>query len=417
MNAAHPSAAMSWQEVLDTYFPAYLLPNACRHAIPVDCAVRFLERLTGNPGHLRVLRMVSLLSAKRESAEQFAFESLPDLVRVLPSQSISLTREWRGGFHGRLDIPGTLGAQRAGDPTLFVTRTRRRTFNLPENQLVRTVAEQLLAWISELRRAGVLEAYGWADALLACEGQLRLMLSRTLFRDVDSVVVDGFHYHAARAARHRCFEDALDWYSWMDDALSATDDEATARLIAAGALTPVSDPTRFEIAVLIRLILGIEMALEQAADGRVWGVESSILIGNRKDVVRFVRDDGLTVRVHYNQAVLPQGDRDLGVRHYFGETGRLRPDLTIIVEKDGEPVRAIVVEIKLSDDPSYWATGFEEALLYRWEYRNHLTGWPKAIVVVPGRPAGRPRREDDVIVSGWDQWPQPEVVEGILALT
>jgi hypothetical protein len=35
--------------------------------------------------------------------------------------------------------------------------------------------------------------------------------------------------------------------------------------------------------------------------------------------------------------------------------------------------------------------------VYRWEYADALTGWPKAVLVVPPAAHGRARRSDDVV--------------------
>ena len=71
--------------------------------------------------------------------------------------------------------------------------------------------------------------------------------------------------------------------------------------------------------------------------------------------------------------------------------------------------------MKLSEDPSYRLAGLHEAHLYRAEYAEHLTGWPKVILVASGSLPGAVREQDEVVAVSWDQWVPRPVVKGILA--
>lgn len=76
--------------------------------------------------------------------------------------------------------------------------------------------------------------------------------------------------------------------------------------------------------------------------------------------------------------------------------------------------RAVVIEARLSADPSYLAQGLQEAFLYRIEHAAHLRGWPAAILVASSPLPGEPRREDDVIAVGWDRWVPAAVLDGLV---
>lgn len=143
--------------------------------------------------------------------------------------------------------------------------------------------------------------------------------------------------------------------------------EKMAKTVAAGALLPLSDATRFELATLLRA------GLESLAPGR-WREERALGIRGRDDVFAFVRDGNTAVRLYFNRAVLPSGQADLGGRHYLGNQGRLRPDVTVVVERADVHVDALVIECKHSRDLQYLLSGFHEAVLYRWEYADHLRG-------------------------------------------
>lgn len=191
------------------------------------------------------------------------------------------------------------------------------------------------------------------------------------------------------------------------------DPEKLAKAVASGALLPLSDATRFELATVLRLADAIRAALEAAAPGR-WREERALVIRGREDVFAFVRDDGIVVRLYFNRAVLPSGQADLGGRHYLGNQGRLRPDVTVVVENAGGHVDAVVIECKHSKDLQYLLSGFHEAVLYRWEYADHLRGPIKAALVTSGTVQGEVRDDDTVIASRWPSWPPEALVRQLI---
>ena len=92
----------------------------------------------------------------------------------------------------------------------------------------------------------------------------------------------------------------------------------------------------------------------------------------------------------------------------------MRPDVCVIVHRDGVMVGGVVVEVKLTDSLSYAQQGYAEALIYAREYPAFLKGWPKAVLVTTAPVAGEVRRDDEVVAVGWPGWVPDEVVEGIL---
>lgn len=196
--------------------------------------------------------------------------------------------------------------------------------------------------------------------------------------------------------------------------METIDPERVARLVAEGALAPLSAPTRFELAVVIRLVRGVWDHLRHYQPGQ-WTFSQNLVASNRRDIALFEHEDGARVRVFYDQAVLDPGFRDCAMHHYFGVDGRLRPDITCLVERPGVPTRACVVEVKLSPNLSYLMGGFAEAVVYRWEYADKLTGWPKSILVTPEQVSGLPRVDDDVIAIPWERWVPDDVLAGLLA--
>jgi hypothetical protein len=226
---------------------------------------------------------------------------------------------------------------------------------------------------------------------------------------VPDAPITAHHERCAHAAAHPAYASAAALHRALREGLDDRSPRRIARAVAEGALLPRDDAARFELAVLLRLVEALAERLEPAG----FTLERALILAGRRESACFTRGDR-RLRVHYNQACLDPGPYDAGLRRYLGQTGRLRPDLTMITEIPLEPPRAVVIEAKLSADPSYLARGLQEAFLYRFEHAAHLRGWPAAILVASSPLPGEPRREDAVIAVGWDRWVPAAVLDGLV---
>jgi hypothetical protein len=393
-----------WESFVAEHFPGYLLPEAFRRALPEDVAARFLTRIGGAPGHLSLLRAASVISARSDAVQELALARLPDLLaRRLPRPEV----EWcvrQGELRGRLDVAATLRRRMTGRLTELVARVPRARRRRPEDVLLWAVVSRLLAILRELRAAGVIGRAGWGGAIAPCEAALARAL---IVGAASGEPVTVHHEEAARTAPHPAYPLALLLHRALREALDARDPQLIARVLAAGALAPLADHTRFELAVLLRLIQALEARPR-------WTLRRTLVVPGRRDVAELVDEGGARLRLYYDQACLAPGPYDAGLRHYFGQRGRLRPDITVVSSAPGRAARATVIEAKLSEDPGYLAQGYREAIVYRSEYGAALTGWPKVILVTTAPIVAPPRREDEVIAVGWDQWVPEAVVEGLL---
>ncbi len=410
-----------WQKYLDEVFPTYLMPTAMRQSIDAASAERFLTRLGGLPGHFELLRGASLLAGREEELHRFCLESLPALARTLPSRTVVERHVCNGGFHGQLALTATMKYLLEGAPNRFVTRTRMRTFDIAENQLLHSVAVRLIELIAGLRKAELLKEGHWGGTALACESELRRTLAKTPLSKIRSNhKITMHHERAARNARGAGYEDALAWHEWLNHALDEDDGPRLAEILARGALWPLTEHAQFEIAVLVRLIQGLDnhaCRLSSAARSGIWDMQRSLVMAGRSDVARFVRDDGACIKVFYNQCILPGGERlgprDRGVKHFFGSTGRIRPDITLSVEPAGQTARAMIVEIKHSATPKTWRQGYQEALAYRHEYAGQLLDWPKSVLVTSGDIPGTVSRNFEVVATDWGRWVPDVIVNAV----
>ena len=138
----------TWEEFLSRKLFGYLLPASAATSLPEDEARRFLSRLTGRPHQLDLLREASVLAPRGEAFARFAGELLPSLVRALPSQNAIVTREWEGGFHGKLDVRRTLSEWLGGARSRFVTSSRPLSANMSETATPPEFSVEGRAWTS-----------------------------------------------------------------------------------------------------------------------------------------------------------------------------------------------------------------------------------------------------------------------------
>lgn len=402
-----------WEVWLGEQFPGFLLPASMHKAVPPAVAARFLARL-GRPDHLRVLQAAALFSppADAEALRALVLELMPRLLDVLPSRTEVHTRRWEDGYQGRLDVRATLAERLAGSPSAFVTRTRRRSHDLPETVLLKQVLKRLSRELRRLRGAGLLSA-SWARPLEGLELRIGQLLEGTVLRYIEDRPAEPGDLTAARSAREAGFRAAADWHQRMRVAFDEPSAEATARVIARGALAPASEDVRFELAVLLRLLSALRGAVEEAEPGR-WSLDLGLIRAGRADLATLRRDDGARIALHYNEALLPPGPRDREAAHYFGSAGRLRPDWTLEVSVTGSPPRYVVGEVKCSQNGAYLRSGFSEAVLYRFEYAESLWGELKSVLVVPGNVPGAARAGDATVAVGWAAWVPAVVLDGIL---
>ncbi len=412
-----PGASEAWEAYLGTRFPAYLLPSAARRCLTRDAALHFLRHFAPDGREeLRLVCSASLLSdpAKRGELRGLVAE-LPAFLRRLPSMTVVLRRTWRGGFQGRVDVARTLAARARGERLAYITSARRRSFALPETELLAVTLRRLRDRLRALQERGLLrvsQEARWSTGLGAALTAVERALDRSPLGALEATPLSPHHEQSAWRSRDGVYRRAAQWHRWLQ-AIEESD-EARAEHMARGALLPMDAPTRFHVAVLLRLAEGFERALVPAG----WRMELSAVLADRAEVVAFHRADGASVRVYHEHAVLPfdraLGDRDRGVAHYLAGSGRLRPDITVTLESAVRGRSGFAVEVKCSDDPVYLATGYGEAVLYRNEYRRDLRAMPKAALVAPGHIPGEVRDEDEVIAVPWASWPPPRMIERLV---
>lgn len=405
-----------WQEYLSTHAIGFLLPAAELNGVSVEAATVLLERLTKSPRALRLLRLAAVFSSSLHDLASFV-DAVESLARVLPSRSTIRTRHWQGGFHGRLDVRATQLLHAQAQRTSFVTREPVRSFDFPETLFLRAVLHRLVGSIRELREhEAISEKHSWGQVALSSASRLEHLVESSRLRHVPLLPLKEVTSHrvAAMNARHPAYRLAAEWHQRMVEGLDSSDPLELARVLAQGALWPASIDTRFEIAVAVRLVDALNQRLAERCSPSTFEFSRSIVMRDRSDIAAF-KVGTRRLSVFYNQAELPSGACDAGTARYVGVAGRMRPDVTIRVHDGSAEVTAFVVEVKLTPDQSYVAQGFKEAVLYRWEYSDHLRSWPKAVVVTScPLPSAELRPQDEVVALDWTNWPSTSLVDAFL---
>ena len=422
MQAARPD----WEHELTRSFPGWLLPASVRKQLSLEAAERFFARLTGRRDHLQLLRAASTLQSVESVAHRFVEVELPSLLRVLPARSTVVSRTWEGGFQGRLDIQATRRLHHAGQRTRFVTRTRRRDLALPENLLLRHVCDRLQAALRRVLSATT-EHRHWLAPLAARAHSLRMLQKGSTLREIPPLArVTGHHLQAARRAAHPAYTSAAELVQALHDGIDSTEPARVIPHLAAGALWPVSDAKRLELAVLCRLVdrvarrLGLPDAnapasTNDSASSSGWTVKQGLFAGQRAPAVTFTRSDLATLQIWLDRAPvgLETGRRFRLANHYLGAVPQ-RPDLSLRRHLPGQADTWALVEVKHTDSAAYVATGLGEALLYAHEYADQLSGWPK-VALVTSKPLTAPLLASDPVVAvDWERWANPALVDGLL---
>lgn len=402
---------MSWEPFLEEVFPAWLLPSSALRAMSVAHAESFLSLIVGRPDALSLLRATSTIAANRAALVRFA-SALDPWARALSGRCETERVLSNGVVRGRVDVSATLRRRMAGDRATLVLATRERVFDRPEDVLVASVARRAHALLDSLLRTSVSdEEERWDEALRAARERIAMVLAASRARSVPAQRVGDLHVRACERVGGAAYREAAALHGALRSGIDDDRPDVVARVVAEGALVPLTVERRFELAVALRLGRAIEERLR--TDGR-WRHERTLVVSKRGAIASFVRGDTARVDLYFDQARLDAGLRDTLGAHYLG-AGRLRPDVTVTATNARGQSRSSVVECKCSRDKRYLATGFSEAVAYRNEYGDALLDSPSASLVAPHGPFAPVRAGDAVIACAWSDWPPPMLLDALCA--
>ncbi|MBK7760185.1 MAG: hypothetical protein IPI35_28020 [Deltaproteobacteria bacterium] len=137
-----------------------------------------------------------------------------------------------------------------------------------------------------------------------------------------------------------------------------------------------------------------------------WSVEQGLIFKGRDEVLTLRGPEGHGLRLRYDQSQPELSWRVAALKAYLGLASRARPDISVLIDRPGRPPRAVLIEVKLSDNLDYIKSGFDEAIVYREENQRLFadeTDWPQTILVTSRALLAEPR-QDKVIAVDWRRW-------------
>lgn len=357
--------------------------SAKSEAIDLTTLRAFLDRLHGASADAELLGAVIDLIAGNYAT--FADETLPKILDALSNEVLSLEQVVGPALRGNPRWDRTLIGRLSGSlsPVQYVSRMSHRSFELPENQL--------LAWlVNDLRRAvEVIERRVGTAALHpdlirirdGCDAARRHHWFGDLsvpLRPAAAMMAASLRHRrpeyriAAKLARRRIELETRDenarWYNIL-------------ALLAVNWLEPVSDDDLFELYILV---LTLDLIADELGMGEP--VEYGLVTRGRGYVAMF-ENSHRTIKVFFDQtpsAVLKLNTRYTGViKGHRGLTGgQRRPDI-ILVSESGDGQRIALVEMKKSSDGRYLSDSVYKVFAYLFDFGHLIADRLRAVLVVP----------------------------------
>ena len=367
--------------------------GATSEAIDLAVLQSFLEKLHNTADDVRLLGSAVDLIVGGYRA--YAEEPLHRVLDALSNEMLAQEQIVGPGLRGNARWDRTILQRMSGtlSPVHYVSRTSHRSFELPENQL--------LSWlVDDLRRTvSIVEQRVGTAALHADLQTLRDECERARqhhwFSDIsvplrltpEMIAAASRHrrpeYRAAAALTRRRLEmETNDHHAWWYTIMS---------LLAVNWLEPVNDDDLFELYVLV-------LALDLLADELGFGepVEYGLVTSRRGHVALFEKDHQ-KVRVYFDQtpaAVLgiPTEYGQVFAQHRGISGGERRPDILVVAEREGE-TRLVMIEMKKTVDGRYISDSVYKVFAYLYDFRDTAGAGRtvKAVLVVPGGVSAAPR--------------------------
>lgn len=377
----------------------------------------FLDGLGGKDGESLPL-LAGALDLTRQDYSNFFRDYLPPLLDCIANESIAEQMVVGPALRGSPDWSRTMLGRRTGVllPTQYASRVPRRSFELPENQLVRWLVASVSDGLSDI--ASRLPQGRLPPVLATLQGMVGDAEADSLLGEVSPPPFPEPHMfacaerqrlpgyrEAARLADKRASltvgDDALRWL-------------ATLELLQANWLAPIDQDDLFELYALVLILDVLERNL-----GLGPPVEYGLVTAHREHVAAFGGPS--RVRVLFDQSParplkLATCFSGVAEQHSHLRSSPRRPDIVVI--RDGEHPHAIFVEVKRTANERYISDSVYKGFAYLHDFAGTWVSRPtspKLLLLLPERV--RPRADAklakmDLVVCGAEF---REVVRDVLA--
>jgi len=318
-------------------------------------------------------------------------EFVKALSRIFRKISHSTQREVfvnRGFIRGRVDWNLTLKKRysQGYDPTIFVCKPPGRTYNLPENQLLKFILIEMKKLIEETTALSKFEEKNirleelktkdgkgrWTDRISWLKFHVNNALKHVYLRGVDIPnQVNARMIRRAITARNKDYEKVADSHSLHHKIIQRMDRNTLIELIEKRILEPLKKDTLFELYVLFEVMnsLGNPEEVNLIKPGaKVIGKYRN---GEETVHIYFQRVRGLFEKSRYKK-IFDDYELDVSSR---------RPDITLYFEKED---KFLIIEVKRTVDRNYIVDSVYKVLGYVADFIEHFgkEQKPKSVLVV-----------------------------------
>lgn len=357
--------------------------GANSEAIDLASLDDFLQKLRGDYDVELLADMVDLVSGPYES---FLQDGISGLLDALANEMESRDEIVGPGLRGNPRWDRTVVSRMAGVLPIgrYHSRTAHRSFELPENALLRWLVDELLTSARKLARhsASATPHQTLAIILQRCEeaashhwlsqlsvppyltGEMIAAGKRSRRPDYRLAAI-----LAERRARLKARSENARWY-------------ATLMLLAVGWLEPVSDDDMFELYALTLVVDVVARELEFGEPE-----EYGLVASGRGHVAAF-RSNAGRLRVVFDQHPIGAGrDRYRGIiGAHRGVTGHARrPDISIFYDRKDDP-RFVIVEAKRTANERYVSDSIYKVFGYLYDFAALWTESqpaPRSVLLIP----------------------------------
>lgn len=377
-----------------------------------DALQSFLAKLRNRDASTELL--ATAIDLYRPQYRQFCQIELPPLLDALANERVGELSVDGPALRGQPRWAATVLARRTAriPSTSYISSVPKRSFDLPENMLVRWLVGSLVHAADRIEK--LIGSRFMPESVRYVQAACRSAMDHHWFGQVDMPPVPSADMlAAARRQRHRGYRIAS---ALASERLPREVKSKTSRwlalldLLRVNWLEPVDPEELFE---LYALALVLEVLKDELNLGEP--SELGLVMPGRRHVAKFSAGEDSKVFVYFDQSPaslfgLSSRYQDILDAHDPRMGSRRRPDITIVRRPEhGDPTVALV-EVKDTTDPSYTADSIYKAFGYIHDFKDlwpTSSSNPKVVLLFPEtvrlKATVEPSSVDVALVSSLDR--------------
>lgn len=367
---------------------------------------------------VRLLQCVHFLLSP--TVQKCLHEDCPLLLQRLAQSNGSATTEARGAVKGNIDWNQTLKRRMSrgyADPTLFVTRTPVKVYDLPEMQALKYLLTQITALCLEAlggippadQAQAFEEGQKWKRGLAGSYHFANTLLKHVSLRNVQmpEKITDRM-LQRVRCARNNRFQSVYHALTLFRNLFVRQQPEALRASFAEGVLKPLSQDTLYELYVLFQTMARLEK--------RGWQRDALRLVGSGKGTIAHYAQDGAAVGLYYQTLPAAFAGKSLYadlLRKHGIDPSLRRPDM--VLEFHAGPRQYMLLEVKRTKNKSYIVDSLYKVFGYLKDFGHFFDAQPlpHALLVLWSGAANADLLQETVVMLNGDNFGQ--MFERILA--